>query len=55
MVVYLPGAGDTSFFDTDFDNEPFSMSGRFQYWYWYQESENFDSDSDTDTKVKQVL
>ena len=35
------GAGDTSFFDTDFDTETLPMSGRFRYWYRYQEKYQF--------------
>ena len=31
VPLYAPGAGDTSFFDTDFDTETFPTSGRFRY------------------------
>ena len=37
----IAGAGDTSFFDTDFNTETLPMSGRFRYWYWYQEKRKF--------------
>ena len=31
FLINATGAGDTSFFDTDFDTETFPMSGRFRY------------------------